>query len=99
MTKKSKRLTPAYLAMIGLYATWFIRLGDGPLWKHRISLEQERCQASWWKNILYINNYYGTDQLCMFQSWYLAGEFTFFLLFLVCFISLSQRKLFLGDED
>lgn len=79
MTNKTKclqpRLTPAYFAMIGLYATWFIRLGEGPLWKYRISLEQERCQASWWKNILYINNYYGNDQLCMFQSWYLASKF------------------------
>jgi hypothetical protein len=60
--------------MIGLYSTWFIRIGSGPLWNYRISLEQERCQSSWWKNLLYINNYYGNDQLCMFQSWYLAGE-------------------------
>lgn len=72
--KHKKRLTPAYLMMIGLYSSWFIRIGDGPLWKQRISLEQERCQQSWWKNILYINNYYGNDALCMFQSWYLAGE-------------------------
>lgn len=69
------RLTPAYFAMIGLYSTWFIRIGDGPLWKYRISMEQERCQLSWWKNLLYINNYIGNDQLCMFQSWYLAGKF------------------------
>ncbi|CRK87301.1 CLUMA_CG001103, isoform A [Clunio marinus] len=74
------RLTPAYLAMIGLYSTWFIRIGDGPLWKHRISLEQERCQHSWWKNILYINNYYGNDELCMFQSWYLATDTQLFIL-------------------
>lgn len=61
--------------MIGLYSTWFfIKIGDGPLWKQKISLEQERCQVSWWKNILYINNYYGNDALCMFQSWYLAGR-------------------------
>lgn len=68
------RLTPAYFAMISFYATWFIRLGDGPLWKMRIGMEQERCQKSWWINLLYINNYVGTDQLCLFQSWYLAGE-------------------------
>lgn len=68
------RLTPAYLAIIGLYSTWLVKLGDGPLWQSRISLEQERCMKSWWKNLLYINNYYGNDELCMFQSWYLAGE-------------------------
>ncbi|XP_070492793.1 nose resistant to fluoxetine protein 6-like [Chironomus tepperi] len=74
------RLTPAYLMMIGLYSTWFIKIGDGPLWKKRISLEQERCQISWWKNLLYINNYYGNDALCMFQSWYLAADTQLFIL-------------------
>ncbi|KAL7029378.1 hypothetical protein ACKWTF_006213 [Chironomus riparius] len=74
------RLTPAYLMMIGLYSTWFIKIGDGPLWKQRISLEQERCQISWWKNLLYINNYYGNDALCMFQSWYLAADTQLFIL-------------------
>ncbi|KAG5684438.1 hypothetical protein PVAND_013672 [Polypedilum vanderplanki] len=74
------RLTPAYIMMIGLYSTWFIKIGDGPLWKQRISLEQERCMSSWWKNILYINNYYGNDALCLFQSWYLAADTQLFLL-------------------
>lgn len=68
------RLTPAYFAIISLYATWFVHLGDGPLWLQRISLEQERCKASWWRNILYVNNYVGSSDVCMFQSWYLAGE-------------------------
>lgn len=72
--------------MIGLYSSWFIKIGDGPLWKQRITLEQERCQASWWKNILYINNYYGNESLCMFQSWYLAGERSF------CSASFLLRK-------
>ncbi|XP_058833255.1 nose resistant to fluoxetine protein 6-like isoform X2 [Topomyia yanbarensis] len=74
------RLTPAYAAMIALYATWLPRLGSGPLWDRRMQLEQSRCQASWWRNILYINNYIGTDQLCMFQSWYLATDTQLFVL-------------------
>ncbi|XP_058444521.1 nose resistant to fluoxetine protein 6-like [Malaya genurostris] len=74
------RLTPAYAAMIALYATWLPRLGSGPLWDRRMALEQSRCQASWWRNILYINNYIGTDQLCMFQSWYLATDTQLFVL-------------------
>lgn len=57
------RLTPAYLAVIALYATWLPRLGDGPLWDSRMELERERCRSSWWINILYVNNYVGTDRL------------------------------------
>lgn len=60
---KILRLTPAYLAVIALYSTWLPKLGSGPLWDSRISLEQERCQSSWWLNLLYINNYFGTDKL------------------------------------
>ncbi|XP_055612417.1 nose resistant to fluoxetine protein 6-like isoform X2 [Uranotaenia lowii] len=74
------RLTPAYAAIIALYATWLPRLGSGPLWNQRMMLEQARCRASWWLNALYINNYIGTDQLCMFQSWYLAADSQLFVL-------------------
>jgi peptidoglycan/LPS O-acetylase OafA/YrhL len=74
------RLTPAYLAVVGLYSTWLVKLGDGPLWNSRISVEQTRCEKSWWKNMLYINNYYGNEDLCMFQSWYLATDTQLFIL-------------------
>ncbi|XP_058118232.1 nose resistant to fluoxetine protein 6-like [Anopheles ziemanni] len=74
------RLTPAYLAIIALYATWLPRLGDGPLWNERMQLEQHRCQVSWWRNLLYINNYVGTEEVCMFQSWYLATDTQLFVL-------------------
>ncbi|XP_052900794.1 nose resistant to fluoxetine protein 6-like [Anopheles moucheti] len=74
------RLTPAYLAVIALYATWLPLLGEGPLWKERMELEQARCQQSWWLNVLYVNNYFGSDSVCMFQSWYLATDTQLFVL-------------------
>ncbi|XP_011298798.1 nose resistant to fluoxetine protein 6 [Fopius arisanus] len=73
------RLTPAYLVTLGLYVTWLSRLDSGPLW-YKIIDERERCQASWWINILYVNNYVNTDQLCMFQSWYLSVDTQLFIL-------------------
>jgi peptidoglycan/LPS O-acetylase OafA/YrhL len=74
------RLTPAYLAMIGLYATWLPKIGNGPLWNARMVKEQERCQMNWWLNLLYVNNYVDTGNLCMFQSWYLATDTQMFIL-------------------
>ncbi|KAJ1529618.1 hypothetical protein ONE63_006385 [Megalurothrips usitatus] len=74
------RLTPSYLAMVALYATLLPRLGSGPLWPTRMLLEQDRCRASWWANLLYINNYVNTDQLCMFQSWYISADTQLFML-------------------
>lgn len=74
------RLTPAYFAIIALYSTILPRMGSGPLWNSRIGLEQERCASSWWANLLYVNNYVGTDKLCMFQSWYLSADTQLFVL-------------------
>ncbi|XP_049865219.1 nose resistant to fluoxetine protein 6-like [Pectinophora gossypiella] len=68
------RITPAYVVVILFYMTWLPKIGEGPLWEDRMTLEQERCQASWWANILYINNYVNVDKLCMFQSWYLSVD-------------------------
>ncbi|XP_068628049.1 nose resistant to fluoxetine protein 6-like [Battus philenor] len=68
------RVTPAYAVVILFYMTWLPKIGEGPLWKDRMLLEQERCMEAWWANILYINNYIKTDHICMFQSWYLAVD-------------------------
>ncbi|XP_045481000.1 uncharacterized protein LOC123685389 [Harmonia axyridis] len=73
------RLTPAYAVVLGFYCTIFVQLGDGPFWEERIGVEHERCLASWWANLLYVNNYINVDRICMFQSWYLTCEIHFFL--------------------
>ncbi|XP_055843240.1 nose resistant to fluoxetine protein 6-like [Episyrphus balteatus] len=87
------RLTPSYMAVLGFYMTWFSTMGNGPIWQSTIGLEQERCQQSWWLNILYINNYVGTDNLCMFQSWYLSvdTQLFFFAPIAILFLHKSRR--------
>ncbi|KAL1505742.1 hypothetical protein ABEB36_005235 [Hypothenemus hampei] len=74
------RLTPAYVIIIGFNLTWLPDIGSGPFWKSVIGLENQRCKTSWWTNLLYINNYVNTDNLCMFQSWFLAVDFHMFLI-------------------
>ncbi|KAJ3617101.1 hypothetical protein MTP99_009098 [Tenebrio molitor] len=74
------RLTPSYMVVIFFYCTLMSRIGDGPLWDSKIKLEQERCQKSWWTNLLYVNNYVKTEHMCMFQSWYLAADYHLFII-------------------
>lgn len=61
------RLTPAYLAVIAVYTTWLPRLGSGPMWSERMTREQDRCKESWWLNVLYVNNYVGTESIVSMQ--------------------------------
>ncbi|XP_046394827.1 nose resistant to fluoxetine protein 6-like [Ischnura elegans] len=74
------RLTPVYIIIVAFYATLFRRMGEGPLWDAKVGLEAERCQTNWWTNLLYLNNYVNTSQLCMFQSWYVTCDMHFFLM-------------------
>uniref|UniRef100_A0A6P7FIG0 Uncharacterized protein LOC114328256 n=1 Tax=Diabrotica virgifera virgifera TaxID=50390 RepID=A0A6P7FIG0_DIAVI len=76
---RSSRLTPAYAVVVGFYTTFLYRTGSGPFWDSKIGVERDRCQQSWWLNLLYVNNYIGTDNLCMFQSWYLAVDYHLFI--------------------
>ncbi|XP_071445546.1 nose resistant to fluoxetine protein 6-like [Hetaerina americana] len=74
------RLTPVYMIIVAFYATLFYRVNRGPLWEARIGMETERCETNWWTNLLYVNNYVNTMQLCMFQSWYVTCDMHFFLM-------------------
>lgn len=57
------RMTPTYAVVLAFYCTLLVQLGSGPFWQQRVGLEQQRCLASWWANLLYINNYVNTDQI------------------------------------
>ncbi|XP_019887199.1 nose resistant to fluoxetine protein 6 [Ooceraea biroi] len=74
------RLTPSYMTVIFFHAWILPFLGSGPFWKHEIEKESIRCATNWWTNLLYINNYVKSTEMCMFQSWYLSANFQFFIL-------------------
>lgn len=73
------RVTPVYAFVIFFYIYILPHLNDGPLWRDIIGRESSRCAQNWWTNLLYINNYYHEDQMCMVQSWYLSCDFHFFI--------------------
>ncbi|CAH2063670.1 unnamed protein product, partial [Iphiclides podalirius] len=88
------RITPAYVVVILFYMTWLPKIGEGPLWVNRMQLEQERCAENWWANILYVNNYIRTENLCMFQSWYLAVDTQLFFVAPIFIYSLWRWQRF-----
>lgn len=57
------RLLPPYAFMLAFYCTLFVKMGSGPLWKEKVGVERERCRASWWANVLFLNNYVNTDKI------------------------------------
>ncbi|XP_025264528.1 nose resistant to fluoxetine protein 6-like [Camponotus floridanus] len=74
--KRFIRLTPAYMMMIGilqLNSTWYDKNSHFPTDMHN-------CAQYWWKNLLYINNLFDSDRMCMIWSWYLANDMQYFII-------------------
>ncbi|KAF8795657.1 Nose resistant to fluoxetine protein 6 like protein [Argiope bruennichi] len=71
------RLTPAYMVVVFFYIFVFKYMGSGPFW------EDDHCDAyhgSWWKYLLYINNFIPIHQMCIGWSWYLANDMQFYFI-------------------
>lgn len=76
--KRYIRLTPAYFLVI-LFTIFYFT------WHDQVSIvfPKERvnvvCSKYWWSNLLYINNFYYWDDICLSWSWYLSNDMQFFL--------------------
>ncbi|XP_039306623.1 O-acyltransferase like protein-like [Solenopsis invicta] len=50
----------------------------------------ETCAKYWWRNLLFINNFFDVDAMCMNWSWYLAVDTQCYVIVLMILI-LSTR--------
>jgi hypothetical protein len=66
----SYRFTPSYALLIFFYVYIFPHLGSGPLWQSKIVGESENCAATWWANLLYLNNYMTMERLVRTKNIY-----------------------------
>ncbi|KAL7303579.1 hypothetical protein TKK_0003736 [Trichogramma kaykai] len=73
------RLTPAYLMTIGLLqvnSAWYARTSQF----YMTERPDQLCERYWWRNVLYVNNLFGRDTMCMSWSWYLSNDMQFFVI-------------------
>ncbi|XP_017470308.1 PREDICTED: uncharacterized protein LOC108362001 [Rhagoletis zephyria] len=72
------RLTPAYLFVI-LFNDFALRQTfDNSVFQPNVAADT--CSRFWWRNILYINNFYPLSEICMIWSWYMANDMQFFVM-------------------
>ncbi|XP_037941972.1 uncharacterized protein LOC119674888 [Teleopsis dalmanni] len=76
------RFLPSLLLYILFTGTILNKLQDGPLWLHIAQPDRTFCREYWWKNILFINNFF-MKYSCSHQTWYLAADMQLFELFLI----------------
>ncbi|GMR39541.1 hypothetical protein PMAYCL1PPCAC_09736 [Pristionchus mayeri] len=75
------RLTPAYMFFIALFVAWQPQMHD--VWAigtaENFTHHRENCEAHWWMNALYINNFLGPFENCYPISWFLAVDTQLYL--------------------
>ncbi|XP_060067986.1 nose resistant to fluoxetine protein 6-like [Ylistrum balloti] len=72
------RLTPPYMLVMFIYVALLRYTGDGPFWQEN-GFEKDFCAQTWWRNLLYINNFFDTYNSCMVWTWYLANDMQFYI--------------------
>ncbi|XP_064617017.1 nose resistant to fluoxetine protein 6-like [Liolophura sinensis] len=85
------RLTPAYMLVMMVDICLLRYFGDGPIWPQQ-GLEVNFCKDSWWKNLLYINNFFSFYSGCMSWAWYLANDMQFYVISPLVLITLYRSK-------
>ncbi|KAL2718957.1 nose resistant to fluoxetine protein 6-like isoform X1 [Vespula squamosa] len=77
--KRFVRLTPPYMFAMGIFeinSMWYSYTSQF----YMIERPFEVCPKYWWRNILYIQNFFGRETMCMSWSWYLANDMQFFVI-------------------
>lgn len=72
-------MTPPYAVAIILTGFTSLFLRDASIY-WMIEPNDVNCQSYWWRNVLYIQNMYPIEDMCMSWSWFLAADFQCFCL-------------------
>lgn len=63
------RILPTFGALI-LFCTFVLPwLGSGPLWNLVVLHHSDICKQNWWRNMLFIHNYYGFKDMVKKSSY------------------------------
>ncbi|XP_070492786.1 nose resistant to fluoxetine protein 6-like isoform X2 [Chironomus tepperi] len=73
------RLLLPLIFVLLFYAYIFENIGTGPQW-NLISKNAELCQDNMWKNLLFVQNLYPFEEMCVPQSYHLAIDLQLFIL-------------------
>ena len=68
--------------VIAAYLTFYIYLGNGPVWNQRVQSGIQGCKDQWYYALLFISNMIPWENCgqCIGWVWYLANDMQFFLL-------------------
>ncbi|XP_055693335.1 nose resistant to fluoxetine protein 6 [Lutzomyia longipalpis] len=84
------RLTPAYLFVIIANEVSLRFTYDASVFAPGL-IDHITCHNFWWRNILYVNNWFPFHELCMIWSWYLANDMQFYIMAVLLLIFATRH--------
>ncbi|XP_039294566.1 O-acyltransferase like protein isoform X1 [Nilaparvata lugens] len=73
------RLSPNLMAVI-LFATWiFPNINWGPLWPQVVTTHSQLCRKYFWRNMLYIHNFFPFEKMCLTHTHQLGMDMQLFI--------------------
>ncbi|GFR00176.1 nose resistant to fluoxetine protein 6 [Trichonephila clavata] len=72
-------MTPALALMIAAFLVLPV-ISSGPLWNSTLDPPINACERHWWTNLLYINNFWDSEDYCLIHTWYLAALMQFHIM-------------------
>ncbi|XP_018325878.1 nose resistant to fluoxetine protein 6 [Agrilus planipennis] len=92
------RILPTLGALI-LFCTFLLPfLSNGPYWNQVVTHHSDICKQHWWRNLLFIHNYFGFENMCLTHTHHTGIDTQLFFLspFLVLMIWKWPRRGSLG---
>ncbi|KAJ8983899.1 hypothetical protein NQ317_006703 [Molorchus minor] len=73
------RLTPSYLFVLGINEMVIKYIQNDSVFSAAL-FDHVTCDKFWWRNALYINNFFPQHEFCMLWSWYVANDTQFYVI-------------------
>ncbi|CAF1048354.1 unnamed protein product [Adineta steineri] len=87
------RYTPLYGIILLIYITLSPYLGQGGPIYPIDGIESSSCRRTWWRNLIYINNFFDMHDSCMPVTWFLAVNMQFHWIAPLFFLIVSWKWL------
>ncbi|XP_067140919.1 nose resistant to fluoxetine protein 6-like [Centruroides vittatus] len=86
------RMTPLMMAIIGFCACILRYVSSGPRWLENTSVYDTWCKENWWTNLIYLQNFINTTNMCLSHTWYSAVDMQLFIISPIIIYSLHRGK-------
>ncbi|XP_011881618.1 PREDICTED: nose resistant to fluoxetine protein 6 [Vollenhovia emeryi] len=85
------RLVPTLGALI-LFCTYIMPyIGSGPQWPLVVTNHAEICKRTWWRNFLFIHNYFGFENMCLTHTHHVGIDTQLFAISPIMVLLLYKR--------